>query len=110
MLRSLQQDLQEQQEPQNTNWLRRYIKLPLILTLAYLAFVLFLNEYSVAKSFELDRTIDSLKQEIKLYEDTTIKYYKLNEQLNKNPQEMERVVREQHLMNKENEDVYIFEN
>ena len=29
---------------------------------------------------------------------------------NKNPQEMERVVREQHLMNKENEDVYIFEN
>ena len=28
---------------------------------------------------------------------------------NKNTQEMERVVREQHHMNKENEDVYIFE-
>ncbi len=104
-----QQEQQEQQNKQNTSWLKRYIKLPLVLILGYLAFVLFFNEYSIAKSFELDQTIDSLKQEIKMYEDTTIKYYKLNEQLNKNTQEMERVVREQHHMNKENEDVYIFE-
>ena len=96
-------------ENKKLNWLRRYIKLPFVLILGYLAFVLFFNEYSIAKSIELDHTIDSLKREIKVYRDTANKYILLNEQLNKDPQEMERVVREQHHMNHTNEDVYIFE-
>lgn len=98
-----------EKESKKLSWLRRYIKLPLVLIVGYLAFVLFFNEYSIAKSIELDHTIDSLRREIKIYKDTAQKYIQLNEQLNKNPEEMERVVREQHHMNHTNEDVYVFE-
>lgn len=98
-----------EKENKKLSWLRRYIKLPLVLIVGYLAFVLFFNEYSIAKSIELDHSIDSLRREIKSYRDTAQKYILLNEQLNKNPQEMERVVREQHHMNHTNEDVYVFE-
>lgn len=98
-----------EKENKKLSWLRRYIKIPLVLIIGYLAFVLFFNEYSIAKSIELDHTIDSLRQEIKTYRDTAQKYIQLNEQLNKNPGEMERVVREQHHMNHSNEDVYVFE-
>lgn len=98
-----------EKESKKLSWLRRYIKLPLVLIVGYLAFVLFFNEYSIAKSIELDHTIDSLRREIEIYKDTAQKYIQLNEQLNKNPEEMERVVREQHHMNHTNEDVYVFE-
>lgn len=102
--------MEEKPQKQNVSWLRRYIKWPLVLTLAYLSFVLFFNEYSIANSYKLSKTIDSLEQEIKVYKDTTQKYMQLNEQLNKDPYEMERVVREHHHMNRVNEDVYIFVN
>lgn len=98
-----------EKEGKKISWLRRYVKLPFVLFVGYLVFVLFFNEYSIARSIELDHTIDSLKREIKIYQDTALKYIRLNEQLNKNPEEMERVVREQHHMNRVNEDVYIFE-
>ena len=67
------------------------------------------NAIVVLNSFELEQKIDSLKIEINNYQDTAQKYKLLNEQLNKNTEEMERVVREQHHMNRVNEDVYIFE-
>lgn len=101
--------MENNQQKPKFEWLRRYIKWPLVIAIAYLAFVLFFNEYSIAKSFELEQKIDSLKIEINNYQDTAQKYKLLNEQLNKNTEEMERVVREQHHMNRVNEDVYIFE-
>ena len=97
-----------QQKPK-FEWLRRYIKWPLVIAIAYLAFVLFFNEYSIAKYVVLEQQIDSLKTEIKYYQDTTQRYMLLNDQLNKSTEEMERVVRERHHMNRVNEDVYIFE-
>ena len=101
--------MENNQQKPKFEWLRRYIKWPLVIAIAYLAFVLFFNEYSIARSFELEQKIDSLKIEINNYQDTAQKYKLLNEQLNKNTEEMERVVREQHHMNLVNEDVYIFE-
>lgn len=101
--------MESNQQKTKFEWLRRYIKWPLVIAIAYLAFVLFFNEYSIAKNFELEQKIDSLKIEINNYQDTAQKYRLLNEQLNKNIEEMERVVREQHHMNRVNEDVYIFE-
>ncbi|MBR3830431.1 MAG: septum formation initiator family protein [Muribaculaceae bacterium] len=101
--------MENNQQKPKFEWLRRYIKWPLVIAIAYLAFVLFFNEYSIARSFELEQKIDSLKIEINNYQDTAQKYKLLNEQLNKNTEEMERVVREQHHMNRVNEDVYIFE-
>ncbi len=94
---------------QNISWFRRYVKLPFVCVVAYLAFILFFNENSIARSFELKQMIDSLEYEISLYRDTTNHYINLNEQLNTNPEAMERVVREKYHMNRENEDVYVFE-
>ena len=101
--------MENKQQKSKFEWLKRYIKFPLIIAIAYLAFVLFFNEYSIAKYVVLEQQIDSLKTEIKYYQDTTQRYMLLNDQLNKSTEEMERVVRERHHMNRVNEDVYIFE-
>ncbi len=98
-----------EEKKQKFSWIRRYIKLPFICVVAYLLFVLFFNENSIARSIELNEVIDSMKKEIKFYKDTTNYYIKLNEQLSNNPEAMERVVREKYHMNRTNEDVYIFE-
>ena len=98
-----------EKKKQKFSWISRYIKLPFICVVAYLLFVLFFNENSIARSIELNEVIDSMKKEIKFYKDTTNYYIKLNEQLSNNPEAMERVVREKYHMNRTNEDVYIFE-
>lgn len=95
-------------EKQKFSWVKRYVKLPFLCVVAYSAFILFFNENSIARSFELNQVIDSLENEIKFYRDTTNHYIYLNEQLNTNPEAMERVVREKYHMNRTNEDVYVF--
>jgi cell division protein FtsB len=75
---------------------------------AYLAFLLFFNENSMMRSIDLDRTIDSLRTEIRVNQDS-LEYYKaLNNRLSTSPEEMERVAREQYNMNRPDEDVYVF--
>ena len=94
---------------QENSWIKRYVKLPFVVMVAFFAFILFFSESSTIRSMELNSVIDSLKQEISFYRDTTNHYIYLNEQLNTNPEAMERVVREKYHMNRENEDVYVFE-
>lgn len=89
-------------------WGRRYISFTLLIVVAYLAFLLFFNENSMMKSIDLDRTIDSLRTEIRVNQDS-LEYYKaLNNRLSTSPEEMERVAREQYNMNRPDEDVYVF--
>lgn len=90
-------------------WIRRYVSLVFIGVVAFMLFVLFFNENSVAKNLQYRRTIDSLEREIRLCSDTLEHYRRLNELLTTDPAEMERVVREQYNMNRINEDVYVFE-
>ena len=89
-------------------WGRRYISFTLLIVVAYLAFLLFFNENSKMRSIDLDRTIDSLRTEIRVNQDS-LEYYKaLNNRLSTSPEEMERVAREQYNMNRPDEDVYVF--
>lgn len=89
-------------------WGRRYISFTLLIVVAYLAFLLFFNENSMMRSIDLDRTIDSLRTEIRVNKDS-LEYYKaLNNRLSTSPEEMERVAREQYNMNRPDEDVYVF--
>lgn len=89
-------------------WGRRYISFTLLIVVAYLAFLLFFNENSMMRSIDLDRTIDSLRTEIRVNQDS-LEYYKaLNNRLSTSPEEMERVAREQYNMNCPDEDVYVF--
>ena len=89
-------------------WGRRYISFTLLIVVAYLAFLLFFNENSMMRSIDLDRSIDSLRTEIRVNQDS-LEYYKaLNNRLSTSPEEMERVAREQYNMNRPDEDVYVF--
>ncbi|MDE6074437.1 MAG: septum formation initiator family protein, partial [Muribaculaceae bacterium] len=90
------------------DWCRRYISLTLIAVLAFMAFVLFFNENSVMKGYELNREIERLKAEIKENTDSMNYYLHMNELLRTDRETMERVVREQYHMQRDNEDVYVF--
>jgi len=90
-------------------WCRRYISITLLIVVTFIVYVLFFNENSISKSFEYNKIIDSLNAEIKINQDTLRHYRLLNSRLSSEPEAMERVAREQYLMNRINEDVYIFE-
>ncbi|MDE6306423.1 MAG: septum formation initiator family protein [Muribaculaceae bacterium] len=91
------------------NWLRRYVSLTLIVVVAFVFFVLFFNDNSILQSFEYNRQIQSLKDEIRSNEDTLRYYQELNDRLDTDPETMERIVREQYHMQRPSEDVYVFE-
>ena len=91
------------------SWCRRYISVTFIIVMAFILIVLFFNDNSIVKSIDYNRQITELKQEIKANRDT-LEYYKaLNHSLDTDPETMERIVREQYHMQRENEDVYIIE-
>ena len=91
------------------NWLRRYVSLTLIVVVAFVFFVLFFNDNSILQSFEYNRQIQELKDEIRSNEDTLLYYQELNDRLDTDPETMERIVREQYHMQRPSEDVYVFE-
>ncbi|MBP3534626.1 MAG: septum formation initiator family protein [Muribaculaceae bacterium] len=90
-------------------WLKRYVSLSLLVVLGFVAFVLFFNENSVMRSMDYNAEIRSLEKEIAQYEDTLRHYQALNDRLNSDPAEMERIVREHYHMQRPSEDVYIFD-
>lgn len=90
-------------------WCRRYISVTFIIVVAFVLLVLFFNENSLVKSMEYNRQITELKQEIKSNCDTMEYYRRLNLSLDTDPATLERIVREQYHMQRENEDVYIIE-
>ncbi len=90
------------------SWCRRYISLTFIAVIAFVLFVLFFNENSIMKSVEYNREIERLKAEIKEYSDTMNHYHSHNARLETDRATMERVVREQYHMQRDNEDVYVF--
>lgn len=89
-------------------WLKRYISLPLLLVVGFIAYVLFFNDNSVAQSIDYATQIRTLEREIAQYEDTLRHYQALNEALDSDPRELERIVREHYHMQRPSEDVYIF--
>ena len=90
-------------------WCRRYISVTFIIVMAFILIVLFFNDNSILKSIEYNRQITELKREIKANQDTLDYYKALNHSLDTDPETMERIVREQYHMQRENEDVYIIE-
>lgn len=90
-------------------WLKRYMSVSLLAVLAVVAYVLFFNDYSVMHNVDNAAEIRRLEKLIAEYEDTLQHYSRLNHQLDTNPAELERIVREHHFMQRPSEDVYVFE-
>lgn len=91
-------------------WCRTYLSVGGILVCAAIVYMVFFQENSMARIYSYDRTIDSLQTEIGISADTLRLYQTLNHRLdNHEPEIIEKVVRENHNMQRINEDVYVFE-
>lgn len=88
-------------------WIKRYISFPLIATVGFIVYLLFLNENSVTKSMNYAAEVRSLQTQIAQWEDTLRHYERLNALLDSDPGELERIVRENYHMQRPSEDVYI---
>ncbi|MBD5185250.1 MAG: hypothetical protein HDS11_06450 [Bacteroides sp.] len=90
-------------------WCRRYISFTLLAVAALVVFVVFLNDNSVMRTYELESEIERLQAEIQDYRDTLVYYQQLNTRLETDARTMEKIVREQYHMQRPGEDVYLFE-
>ncbi len=90
-------------------WTSKYFSIPGLLVIGLIVYLIFFQENSVGQIYSYRRTIDSLETRIGVYRDTFEYYHSLNERLdNRDPAILERIARERHDMNMENEDVYVF--
>ena len=89
-------------------WCSKYISISSILILGLIVYILFIQDYSVGRIYENDRTIDSLNKAIAKEQDSIIFYQDKNDKLDNNdPEIVERIVREQFNMSKANEEVFL---
>jgi cell division protein FtsB len=88
-------------------WSRRYISLTLIAVVAFAVMILFFNENSYSHSRQLQQQIDLLQEKIRQANDSMKYYHNLNNALDTDRETLERVVRENYHMQRQNEDVYI---
>ena len=90
-------------------WIRRYVSLPLLAVMAFMAYLLFFNEHSMMADMEYARQERELLSRIAQYEDTLLHYQRLNSKLDTDPAELEKIVREHYHMQRPSEAVYIFD-
>jgi cell division protein FtsB len=91
------------------NWCRSYLSIPGMAVIAAILYMVFFQENSMSRIYSYDRTIDSLRTEIRVNTDSMMFYRALNQRMdNHDPEIIERIVRENHNMNLPNEDVYIY--
>ena len=91
------------------SWGRRYLSVWTVLLVGAILYLLFFQENSSSRIYAYQQTIDSLNAEIKMNRDTLLYYHELNRRLdNRDPEIIERVVREHFNMNTPDEEVYLF--
>ena len=91
------------------SWGRRYISIWSVVLVGAILYLLFFQENSSSRIYAYQQTIDSLNAEIKMNRDTMLYYHELNRRLdNRDPEIIERVVREHFNMNTPDEEVYLF--
>ena len=91
------------------SWGRRYLSVWTVLLVGAILYLLFFQENSSSRIYAYQQTIDSLNAEINMNRDTMLYYHELNRRLdNRDPEIIERVVREHFNMNTPDEEVYLF--
>lgn len=73
------------------------------------AYMVFYGENSVVQRMKYEHAIDSLRIELAANRDTMLYYRELNRRLSSDPALMEQVVREQYNMQRQHEEVFVFE-
>ena len=103
------QENKNSSEHKKKSWYKRFVSLPFLVFLFAVAYILLLSDYSMPQYAVYKERIGVLENEIKISTDTFDYYFNLNNQLRTDPERLEEIVREKYRMQRENEDVYVFE-
>jgi len=89
--------------------IRPFLNKYLITVLVFLVFIVFVDENNVIRRVEYEKKIRELKQDIRHYRKLSEESESKLKKLHSSDAELERVAREDYLMKKPNEDVFIVE-
>ena len=78
-----------------------------VVVVAFGVYITFFSDYNYFRSMEYDVRIKDLKAQIKECDDSTAVYRERLRLLESDHETLERIVREEYLMKRENEDLYI---
>lgn len=78
-------------------------------TLAFLVVILFIDQFNLFEQIKLHKSLKDQKQQIEYYEKEISANKEYLEALNNDTATMEKVAREQYLMKRDNEVVYLIE-
>lgn len=87
----------------------RYTKVQLLAIAVILVFAFFISDSSIFDRLSHDSKIRELNNQIEYYREKTEEDKKQLEQLNSNKDDIERFARENYLMKRPNEDIFIVE-
>ena len=79
----------------------------IVVVVAFGVYITFFSDYYYFRSMEYDARIKDLKAQIKECDDSTAVYRERLRLLESDHETLERIVREEYLMKRENEDLYI---
>lgn len=78
-------------------------------TLAFLVIILFVDQFNLFEQIRLDKSLKDQKQQIEYYESEIAKNKQYLDDLQNDTATMEKVAREQYLMKRDNEIIYLIE-
>ncbi|MCK5781739.1 MAG: septum formation initiator family protein [Flavobacteriales bacterium] len=79
----------------------------IVVFIVFLIWILFLDTNSWLKHRELDKSIEKLEDRKEFYQNEISKDRKALDELDNNPEKLEKYARERFLMKKKNEDIFI---
>lgn len=88
-------------------WMPKWMSFSLVIFVTFIVWILVGSENNYVKIHDKKDEINNLKAEIKAKQDSAIFYEKKVNELNTDPETLERIAREQYGMRQENEEVYI---
>ena len=87
-------------------WLPEWLNLPALLFFAFIVMLLFFGDYKFTEVSKQNTEINKLNAQIKSKEDSALYYEKKFRELDTDPENLEKLAREQYGMKRTNEDVY----
>jgi cell division protein FtsB len=78
-----------------------------LVTLAFVVFMIFFDKNDLFSQYQTYQQVSKLKKERDFYLKETAAVNKDLDELNSNPQKLEKFAREKYLMKKDNEDVFV---
>lgn len=90
-------------------WIRKHVNKYQIVFVVFLAMILFVDDHNVFRQITYAKKIKELKSEIRNYEQKKAESEMKLENLYSNDDDLEKFAREEYLMKKDNEDIFVLQ-